>query len=79
MSKRNETMMRTSFSQGVMTMQINWFWLAVGLMPYSIKRYQTKDVQILIGKALFWRLTIRWKKGQNSWEISFPWIEHWRR
>ncbi len=60
-------------------MQINWFWLAVGLMPYSIKRYQTKDVQILIGKALFWRLTIRWKKGQNSWEISFPWIEHWRR
>ena len=24
-------------------MDINWFWLAVGLIPYSIKRHQTKD------------------------------------
>ncbi len=60
-------------------MQIHWLWLAVGLLPYSIKRHQVKDEQILTAKALFWRLTIRWKKRQRSWEISFPWIEHWRR
>jgi hypothetical protein len=78
MSKKNETMMRTSFSLGVTTMQINWLWLAIGLIPYSIKRYQAKDEQILMIKAIFWRLTIRGKKEQYSWEISFPWIEHWR-
>jgi len=60
-------------------MQINWLWLVVGLLPYSIKRYQRKDEQILIVKAFFWRLTIRWKMEQCSWEIAFPWIEHWRQ
>ena len=60
-------------------MQIHWFWLVVGLLPYSIKRYQAKDEQILTVKALFWRLTIRWKKGERTWEISFPLIEHWQQ
>jgi len=72
-------MVRIIVFTGVTTMQINWLWLAVGLLPYSIKRHQAKDGQILTVKALFWRLTIRWKKGQRSWEISFPWIEHWQQ
>ena len=59
-------------------MQINWFWL-VGFLPYSIKRSQTKDAQILTMKALFWRLTVRWRKGQWSWEIYVPLIEHLRQ
>ena len=60
-------------------MQINWFWLAVGLVPYSIKRHQTKEEQLLTVKALFWRLTIHWRKGQRSWEIYIPFIEHLRQ
>jgi len=60
-------------------MQINWLWLVVGLVPYSIKRQLTKDEQILAVKALFWRLTIRWKKGYCSWSVSIPFIEHLRQ
>ena len=59
-------------------MDINWFWLVVGLVPYSIKRHQTKGEQMLTVKALFWRLTIRWKEGRNLWDISIPFIEHSR-
>jgi len=62
-----------------MTMQMNWLWIAGGLIPYSIQQQQTKDEHILTLKALFWRLTIRWRQERCSWEISFPWIEHWRR
>jgi hypothetical protein len=62
-----------------MTMQINWLWLVIGLLPYSIKRYRAKNEQLLTVKALFWRLTIRQKKEQYSWEIAFPWLEHWRQ
>lgn len=60
-------------------MQINWLWLAVGLIPYSIKRQQTKNEQVVRVRALFWRLSMRWQGKRCSWEISFPWIEHWRR
>jgi hypothetical protein len=60
-------------------MQINWLWLAVGLIPYSIKRQQTKNEQVVRVRALFWLLTIHWRQKRCSWEISFPWIEHWRR
>lgn len=60
-------------------MQINWILIVGGIVPYSIKRYRTKDEQVLSVKALFWRLIIRWKKGQRSWEISIPFIEHLRR
>ena len=60
-------------------MQINWLWLAVGLVPYSSKRQLTKDEQILAMKALFWRLTIRWKKCHCSWSVSIPFIEHLRQ
>ncbi len=59
-------------------MQINWLWLGVGLIPYSIKRQQAKNEQILMIKALFWRLTIRWKEGQVSWDLYIPFIEHLR-
>jgi hypothetical protein len=58
-------------------MQINWLWLVVGLMPYSIKRYQMKDEQRVHIRALFWILTIHWQQGQNSWELSLPLVEHW--
>jgi hypothetical protein len=70
---------RIIVSQGVMTMQINWLWLAVGLVPYSIKRRQAKNVQLVDARALLWHLTLRWQKGQCSWEISLPLIEHWRQ
>ena len=72
-------MMRIIVLTGVMTMQINWFWLIVGLVPYTIKRQKTKDEQVLTLKALFWRLIIRWKKGQCSWEVYIPFIEHLRQ
>jgi len=60
-------------------MQINWLWLAVGLLPYSIKRQRTKNVQLVRVRALFWHLSMLWQQGQCSWEISFPWIRHWRQ
>jgi hypothetical protein len=61
------------------TMQINWFLIVVGIVPYSIKRYETKDEQVLSTKALFWQLIIRWKKGQRLWELYIPFIEHLRQ
>jgi hypothetical protein len=57
-------------------MQINWLWLAVGLLPYSIKRRKTKDEQVLDICALFWRLTIRWRHGTCSWALFLPLITH---
>jgi len=60
-------------------MDINWLWLVVGLLPYSIKRHQGKEEQLLAVRALFWRLSIRWQRGKCSWDLSVPWIEHWRR
>lgn len=60
-------------------MHIDWFWFVLGFVPYSIKRQQTKDEKRVRIHALFWLLTIRWRQGRCSWEISFPWIEHWRR
>jgi hypothetical protein len=70
---------RTIVSLGVITMQINWLWLAVGLVPYSIKRQQQQNVQLVYTRALFWHLMIRWQRGQRSWELSLPLIEHWRQ
>jgi len=57
-------------------MQINWLWLAVGLVPYLIKRHNTKDEQVLDIHALFWRLTIRWCQGGYSWDLSLSLITH---
>ncbi len=57
-------------------MQINWLWLVVGLVPYSIKRQYSKDEQMLSIYALFWRLTIRWQSGTCSWDLSIPLITH---
>src|SRR5690349_3482778 len=37
----------SSFSQGVITMQIHWLWLAMGLIPYTIKRKQSKDEKLV--------------------------------
>jgi len=56
-----------------------WFWLAMGCVPYAIKRHQTKDEQILSVRALFWRLTLRWRQGRCSWEVYIPLIEHLRQ
>ena len=57
-------------------MQINWHWLAVGIIPYSIKRQHTKDEQMLSIQALLWRLTIRWQRGKCSWDVSIPLITY---
>ncbi len=58
-------------------MEINWLWLVVGLMPYSIKRQNTKNEQVLYIRALIWRLAIRWQEERCSWEVSFPWIRRY--
>ncbi len=72
-------MMRIIVLTGVMTMQINWLWLIVGLLPYSIKRDKTKDRQISTAKALFWQVTIIWREEQYLLEVSIPLIEHLRQ
>jgi hypothetical protein len=56
-----------------------WFWFVMGFLPYAIKRHQTKDEQIFSVRALFWRLTIRWRQERCSWEIYIPLIEHLRQ
>ena len=60
-------------------MQVNWYWLMVGLVPYTIKRQRIKKEQALTVKALFWRLTIRGENGCRSWDLSIPFIEHLRQ
>jgi hypothetical protein len=60
-------------------MQINGYWLIMGLVPYTIKQQRMKDERILTLKALFWRLTIRWGNGRSSWDLSVPFIEHLRQ
>ncbi len=60
-------------------MQINWLWLVVGLLPYSIKRQRAKNEQVVGVRALLWHLSMHWRQGHCSWELSFPLIEHWRR
>jgi hypothetical protein len=60
-------------------MQINWLWLIVGLVPYIIKLQFTTDEQVLTVKALFWRLTIRWRNEHSSWDLRIPFIEHLRQ
>ena len=60
-------------------MQINWLWLAVGLLPYSIERQQTEKEQIFTVKALLWRLTIHQREDQCSWDLYIPLIEHLRQ
>jgi hypothetical protein len=60
-----------------MTMQINLLWLLVGLLPYTVQWQQGKDAHSVHIRALFWRLHIRSQKGQHSWELSLPLIEHW--
>lgn len=58
-------------------MQINWRWLVVGIIPYSIQWQQRKEEYSVHIRALFWRLSIRSQKGQRSWELALPLIEHW--
>jgi len=60
-------------------MQISWYWIVIGLIPYSIKRQKTKNEQTVIVKALFWRLTFRQKGEQSSWDVYIPFIEHLRQ
>ena len=60
-------------------MQVNWYWLIVGLVPYTIKQQRAKDEQVLTFKALFWRLTIRSGNGRCSWDLSIPFVEHLRQ
>ena len=57
-------------------MHINWIWLAIGLVPYSIKRQHTKDEQVLNIHALFWQLAIREGHGKRAWNLSIPLIMH---
>ncbi len=60
-------------------MQVNWYWLIVGIVPYSIKQQRAAHEQIFTIKAFFWRLTIHWRNGRRSWALSIPLIEHLRQ
>jgi hypothetical protein len=61
------------------TMHTIWFWLVAGLLPYAMKRYQTKDEHVLRVQALFWLLVIQWQQGHSSWEVYIPLIERLRQ
>lgn len=60
-------------------MQINWFWITVGFIPYSIKCKQTKDERIFTVQAIFWRVTICKSQKKCSWDIAIPLIEYMKR
>lgn len=49
------------------------------LLLNSIRRQQLRNEQMLTVKALFWRLTVRWKEDQISWDLYIPFIEHLRQ
>lgn len=56
-----------------------WIWLLVSVVPYSIKRQQTPNMQSLVLSALFWQFCIKYQKKHCSWSFSLPWIEQMQR
>jgi hypothetical protein len=52
-----------------------WIWLLVSIVPYSIKRRKTPDMQSLVLSALFWQFSFTYQKRQYSWSFSLPWIK----
>ena len=59
-------------------MHIDWFWLLLGVIPYSIKRQYKQHIQHMYFRALLWQLSLQWQQGHCSWHITFPWIEQRR-
>jgi hypothetical protein len=56
-----------------------WIWLLVSVVPYSIERRKTPEIQSLVLNALFWNFCIKYQKGHCSWSFSLPWIKQIKR
>lgn len=57
-----------------------WIWLLVSVVPYSVKRERTSNIQSLVLSALFWQFCIKYQKRYHySWSFSLPWIEQTHR
>ncbi len=57
-------------------MHIQWFWLVVSLLPYTIERQKTSNMQSLVLSALLWQFSCTYQKKQCTWSFSLPWIKH---
>lgn len=57
-----------------------WIWLAVGMVPYSIKRKHLKGgVRTVEMRALFWSLNVRLRRsGRHDWRVYIPLVEQLR-
>ena len=56
-----------------------WIWVAVGLIPYDIKRSRAANgVYTLEVRALFWSLRVRRHKSRREWAVCIPLIERLR-
>lgn len=54
-----------------------WFWLALGLIPYRVKRYKTwRGNRRLEIRALFWSLNLYSSQRRREWTLRLPLIEH---
>lgn len=56
-----------------------WIWLLLSIVPYSIKRRRTVNMQSLVLSALFWQFSFTYQKRQSSWSFSLPWIKRMQR
>lgn len=56
-----------------------WIWLLLSIVPYSIKRQQTPNMQSLVLAALFWQFSINSQEKRCSWSFSLSWIEQIQR
>lgn len=56
-----------------------WTWLLLSIVPYSIKRQRTPNMQSLVLSALFWQFSLHHQKRQYSWSFSLPWIKRMQR
>ena len=56
-----------------------WIWLVVSLIPYSIERQKTLNMQSLALSALGWQFSLKYQKKQCSWSFSLPWVKQIQR
>jgi hypothetical protein len=66
-----------------MNENLNWAWLAAGLIPYHIeKTLPSRRERIVIVRALFWTLSVRTRRirrtRRTDWTLHIPLIERVR-
>jgi hypothetical protein len=57
-----------------------WIWLAVGVVPHSVKRKHLRGgVRTVEVRALFWSLELRLRQsGRHDWTVRVPLVERMR-